>query len=79
MAAVTGQSPSPDAPQSLSVLEAVLEQITYADEDTGLHHRPGGHPHHRRVAAERTGPDLLTVARPLLGAQVVAHPAAYVT
>jgi hypothetical protein len=33
--AVTGQSPSPDAPQGLSVLEAVLERITYANEDTG--------------------------------------------
>jgi hypothetical protein len=32
---VTGQSPSPGAPQSLSVLEAVLERITYANEDTG--------------------------------------------
>jgi hypothetical protein len=35
MVAVTGQSPSPDAPQSPSVLEAVLERITYANEDTG--------------------------------------------
>ena len=60
--AVTGQSPSPAAPQSLSVLEAVLERITYANEDTG--YTIG------RVATERTGPDLLTVAGPLLGAQV---------
>jgi exodeoxyribonuclease V alpha subunit len=62
MVAVTGQSPSPDAPQSLSVLEAVLERITYANEDTGYTIA--------RVATGRTGPDLLTVAGPLLGAQV---------
>ena len=61
MVAVTGQSPSP-APQSLSVLEAVLERITYANEDTGYTIA--------RVATERTGPDLLTVVGPLLGAQV---------
>ena len=35
MAAVTGQSPLPEAPPGLSVLEAVLERITYANEDTG--------------------------------------------
>jgi hypothetical protein len=35
MVTVTGPSPSPDARQSLSVLEAVLERITYANEDTG--------------------------------------------
>jgi hypothetical protein len=35
MVAVTGQSLSPDAPAGLSVLEAVLERITYANEDTG--------------------------------------------
>src|SRR5512142_2847817 len=62
MVAVTGQSPSPDAPQSLSVLEAVLERITYANEDTGYTIA--------RVATDRTGPDLLTVVGPLLGAQV---------
>ena len=62
MVAVTGQSPSPVAPQSLSVLEAVLERITYANEDTGYTIA--------RVATERTGPDLLTVVGPLLGAQV---------
>jgi exodeoxyribonuclease V alpha subunit len=60
--AVTGQSPSPDAPQSLSVLETVLERITYVNEDTGYTIA--------RVATERTGPDLLTVVGPLLGAQV---------
>jgi exodeoxyribonuclease V alpha subunit len=62
MVAVTGPSPSPDAPQSLSVLEAVLERITYANEDTGYTIA--------RVATDRTGPDLLTVVGPLLGAQV---------
>ena len=62
MVAVTGQSPSPAAPRTESVLEAVLERITYANEDTG--YTIG------RVATERTGPDLLTVVGPLLGAQV---------
>src|SRR5713101_6257073 len=59
MVAVTGQSPSP---HGQSVLEAVLERITYANEDTGYTIA--------RVATERTGPDLLTVVGPLLGAQV---------
>ena len=49
-------------PQSQSVLEAVLERITYANEETGYTIA--------RVATERTGPDLLTVVGPLLGAQV---------
>ena len=62
MVAVTGPSPSPAVPQGLSVLEAVLERITYANEDTGYTIA--------RVATERTGPDLLTVVGPLLGAQV---------
>ena len=62
MVAVTLQSPSPHAPKSQSVLEAVLERITYANEDTGYTIA--------RVATERTGPDLLTVVGPLLGAQV---------
>jgi hypothetical protein len=62
MVAVTGQSPSPAAPQSLSVLEAVLERITYVNEDTGYTIA--------RVATERTGPDLLTVVGPLPAAQV---------
>ena len=53
MVTVTGQSLSPDAPRGLSVLEAVLERITYANEDTGYTIA--------RVATERTGPDLLTV------------------
>jgi exodeoxyribonuclease V alpha subunit len=45
-----------------SVLEAVLERITYANEETGYTIA--------RVATERSGPDLLTVVGPLLGAQV---------
>jgi exodeoxyribonuclease V alpha subunit len=50
------------APHSQSVLEGVLERITYANEETGYTIA--------RVATERTGPDLLTVVGPLLGAQV---------
>jgi len=50
------------APHSQSVLEAVLERITYANEETGYTIA--------RMATERTGPDLLTVVGPLLGAQV---------
>jgi exodeoxyribonuclease V alpha subunit len=49
-------------PHSPSVLEAVLERITYANEDTGYTIA--------RVATERTGPDLLTIVGPLLGAQI---------
>src|SRR5487761_1340280 len=62
MVAVTGQSPLPHTPQRPSVLEAVLERITYANEDTGYTVA--------RVATERTSPDLLAVVGPLLGAQV---------
>ena len=58
MVAVTGRSPSPAAPQSLSV----RERITYVHEDTG--------DTIARVAPERTGPDLLMVVGPLLGARV---------
>lgn len=50
----------PGAPAE-SVLEAVLERVTYANEETGYTIA--------RVATERTGPDLLTVVGPLLGAQ----------
>ena len=39
-----------------------MERITYANEDTGYTIA--------RVATERTGPDLLTVVGPLLGAQI---------
>jgi exodeoxyribonuclease V alpha subunit len=60
---VSGSAPaSPHPSQSHSVLEAVLERITYANEDTGYTIA--------RVATERTGPDLLTVVGALLGAQV---------
>jgi exodeoxyribonuclease V alpha subunit len=45
-----------------SVLEAVLERITFANEETGYTIA--------RVATERSGTDLLTVTGPLLGAQV---------
>jgi exodeoxyribonuclease V alpha subunit len=62
MAPVTGPSLLPDAPPDLSVLEAVLERITYVNEDTGYTIA--------RVATERSGPDLVTVVGPLLGAQV---------
>jgi exodeoxyribonuclease V alpha subunit len=50
-----------DAPRRQSVLEGVLERITYANEETGY-----------TIArlAERTGPDLLTVVGSLLVAQV---------
>jgi exodeoxyribonuclease V alpha subunit len=45
-----------------SVLEAVLERVTFANEETGYTIA--------RVATDRSGPDLLTVVGPLLGAQV---------
>jgi exodeoxyribonuclease V alpha subunit len=59
MAPVT--SPHPPGPAE-SVLEAVLERVTYANEETGYTIA--------RVAADRAGPDLLTVVGPLLGANV---------
>src|SRR6266852_997648 len=62
MVTVTGRSPAPSPPRPASVLEAVLERFTYVNEDTGYTIA--------RVATDRTGPDLLTVAGPLLGAQV---------
>ncbi|GAA2611385.1 AAA family ATPase [Actinomadura fulvescens] len=45
-----------------AVLEAVLERVTYVNEDTGYTVA--------RVATEQTGRDLLTVVGALLGAQV---------
>ncbi|MFF5262684.1 ATP-dependent RecD-like DNA helicase [Actinomadura viridis] len=51
----------PDGPRPV-VLEAVLERITYANEDTGYTVA--------RVATERSGSELLTVVGALLGAQV---------
>ncbi len=68
MGAVPGPSPPPDRPRAREqprrpvVLEAVLERVTYANEETGYTIA--------RVATERTGPDLLTVVGPLLGAQI---------
>lgn len=44
------------------MLEAVLERITYVNDETGYTIA--------RVATERSGPDLLTVVGPLLGAQI---------
>ena len=57
---MTSASAVPPAPRA-AVLEAVLERITYANEDTGYTVA--------RVATERTGSDLLTVVGALLGAQ----------
>jgi exodeoxyribonuclease V alpha subunit len=57
----TTRRAAPDAP-SESVLEAVLERVTYANEETGYTIA--------RVATDRSGPDLLTVVGPLLGAQI---------
>ncbi|MBG6090630.1 ATP-dependent RecD-like DNA helicase [Actinomadura viridis] len=51
----------PEGPRPV-VLEAVLERITYANEDTGYTVA--------RVATERSGGELLTVVGALLGAQV---------
>ena len=62
MTAVTGRQAPPGPPRAETVLEGVLERITYANEDTGYTIA--------RVATERSGPDLLTVVGPLLGAQV---------
>src|SRR5215831_11089541 len=58
MASVTDTRATPE----LRELEAVLERITYANEETGYTIA--------RVATERSGRDLLTVVGPLLGAQV---------
>ncbi|HLX49370.1 MAG TPA: ATP-dependent RecD-like DNA helicase [Streptosporangiaceae bacterium] len=62
MSGVTSARPVlPGAPTD-SVLEAVLERVTYANEETGYTIA--------RVATSGHGPDLLTVVGPLLGAQV---------
>ncbi|MCO6011259.1 ATP-dependent RecD-like DNA helicase [Actinoallomurus purpureus] len=50
------------SPPGTRVLEAVLERITFASEETGYTVA--------RVATDRTGSELLTVVGPLLGAQV---------
>ncbi|WP_372503936.1 SF1B family DNA helicase RecD2 [Actinomadura rupiterrae] len=59
MGSVTNQAAVPPKPV---VLEAVLERITYANDDTGYTVA--------RVATEKSGGDLLTVVGALLGAQV---------
>jgi exodeoxyribonuclease V alpha subunit len=60
---VTSSSPvaGTERPTPGAVLEAVLERITYANEETGYTIA--------RVATDRSGADLLTVVGPLLGAQ----------
>jgi exodeoxyribonuclease V alpha subunit len=62
MSAVESARQRPSGTGSDSVLEAVLERITFANEETGYTIA--------RVATGRSGADLLTVVRPLLGAQV---------
>jgi exodeoxyribonuclease V alpha subunit len=52
---------SPDTARKV-VVEGVLERVTYANEDTGYTIA--------RLATEQSGPDLLTVVGPLLGAQI---------
>jgi exodeoxyribonuclease V alpha subunit len=54
MVAMTGPSPAPSPPRPATVLEAVLERFIYLNEDTGCTIA--------RVATDRTGLDLLTVA-----------------
>ncbi|WP_372492458.1 SF1B family DNA helicase RecD2 [Actinomadura litoris] len=58
----TSPSATPVPPPGSATLEAVLERVTYANEDTGYTVA--------RVATDRTGADLLTVVGALLGAQV---------
>jgi exodeoxyribonuclease V alpha subunit len=61
MVPVAPARPSADAVRH-SVVEGVLERITFANEETGYTIA--------RLATGRSGPDLLTVVGPLLGAQV---------
>lgn len=58
----TEGSPDAGSGKIATHLDAVLERITYANEETGYTIA--------RVATERSGTDLLTVVGPLLGAQV---------
>jgi len=58
---VPGSAPAGSAPGG-AVLDAVLERITFANEETGYTIA--------RVAADRGGPDLITAVGALLGAQV---------
>ncbi|HEV8276363.1 MAG TPA: ATP-dependent RecD-like DNA helicase [Streptosporangiaceae bacterium] len=62
MAEVRSTRQAPPGAPAESVLEAVLERVTYANEETGYTIA--------RVATERSGGDLLTVVGPLAGAQV---------
>ena len=62
MVTVSDLSAVPGPPRRVVVLDAVLERVTFVSEDTGYTIA--------RVATDRTGPDLLTVVGPLLGAQV---------
>ncbi len=55
------QHPTPTSPPPLATLEAVLERITYANEETGYTIA--------RVSARGSGSDLLTIVGNLLGAQ----------
>ena len=57
-----GRVVAADSAAGGSVLEAVLERITFVNEETGYTIA--------RVAASRGGPDLITVVGALLGAQV---------
>ena len=64
MGRVTTSSPARDAAAASAggtVLDAVLERITYANEETGYTIA--------RVATDRSGADLLTVVGALLGVQ----------
>ena len=55
------QHPTPASPPPLATLEAVLERITYANEETGYTVA--------RVSARGSGAELLTIVGNLLGAQ----------
>ncbi|TDD77727.1 ATP-dependent RecD-like DNA helicase [Actinomadura darangshiensis] len=59
---IVATSPTPPAAPRPAELDAVLERITYANEDTGYTVA--------RVATAKSGGDLLTVVGALLGAQV---------
>jgi len=61
IAAMTAASPPPARARPAATLEAVLERITYANEETGYTIA--------RVATDRSGSDLLTVVGSLLGVQ----------
>jgi len=62
MVAVAGRASPAQRARPAVVLEAILERVTYVNEETGYTIA--------RVATERTGPDLLTVVGPLMGAQI---------